>query len=133
MIKILSLPLWWRVKSDAEYIETVRKYVRISKRVAVFFIVVSLLCGVAAIWVGNLILRSFSEGHGLSALQIAPGVAFGLLVGAVSGFFLFVAVLELGLAMSFVFGYRTEKLLLKYYDLASSPKGSERPSELDLT
>jgi H+/Cl- antiporter ClcA len=125
MIKILSLPLWWRVKSDAEYIETVRKYVRIGKKAAVFFIVVSLLCGLAAIWVGNMVLKSFSEGHGFSASEIAPGMALGLLVGGISGFFLFVAVLELGLAMSFVFGYRTEKLLLKYYDLASRPKSNE--------
>lgn len=125
MIEILSRPLWRRVRTDAEYIESVRKQVSIGKKAAVFSAVVSLLCFVAAMWAGNAILRSFSEGHGYSALEIAPGMALGLLVGAVSGFFVFAAVLQLGLAMSFVFGYRTEKLLLKYYDLASSPKSNE--------
>ena len=121
MIKILSRPLWCRVKSDAEYIETVRKRVRIRKRVAVICGVSSLVFFVAAIWVVNLFLGLFSEGHRLNASAVR---VLGLLVGGLGGFLVSAAILHLAFAMNFLFGYRTERLLLKYFDMASSTKGN---------
>jgi hypothetical protein len=129
MIKILSLPLWWRVKSDGEYVDVIRRFLRSGKRAAAVCGTVSILCLVSALWVGNSILRSFAGGHGFTAMEVTPGIALGLLVGGISGFLITAAVLEGGLALSFVFGYRTEKLLVKYYDLASSPKSNDRPPD----
>ena len=120
MSKFLSLPLWWRAKSDADYVERVRKQVRMGKKAAVFAVFMALLCGVAAIWVGQAILSLFQEGRQFPALEVALGMALGLLAGGVSGFFLSIAVVQISLAARFVYGFRTEKLLLKYYDLAAS-------------
>src|SRR5207247_4906232 len=114
MSKFSSLSLWWRAKSDADYVERVRKQVCMGKKAAIFGVFMALLCVVAGIWVGHAILSVFQEGRQFPALEIAPGMALGLLAGVVSVFFLSIAVIQISLAASFVHGFRTEKLLLMY-------------------
>ena len=122
MSRFFSLPVWLRSTSDADYVEAIRQRVRRGSRAAVFGAVSAVLCILAAIRVGQSVLSVFQEEHRFPTAEIAPGMALGLLAGAVSGCLISLAVVQLSLALRFVCGFRTEKLLLKYYDLAAGVK-----------
>ena len=124
MITLLKFPTRWLIQSDADYVERLRKQMRFAKRAAIFGLIVAPLSFAAGIFFSAIIWREFDPGHVTRWADVAPGAAIGVMVGTVSGGCVFWSVLQVMLATSLFHGFRTEKLLLKYYDQATaSTKG----------
>ena len=127
-MRILSRSFWWTKKSDEEYVELVRRQIRFENKGAIFGVIASLLAFASAVVFGYLLLNAFTEfdkGHRFMFWEVTPGIALGIFVGLFAGFFCFIGIVELCLAMSFMKGFRTERLLLKFYDQAAAKKLDE--------
>jgi len=122
MKQFFSMPSWWRPKSDEEYARWIRRFVKMQKGMAAFNLAVALLCFGAAIGFGYSLLNIVAHPERLTFLELTPGIALGFLIGLMSGLFVFLGAIYVGVFLSFLLGFRTERLLLKYYDLASQQR-----------
>ena len=126
MMKILSLPLPWVKRSDEEHIELVRRQIRLGEKGAVAVLLFALLAFAAALYFGCVLWGMFAEPLGARFLEVTPGLGLGVIMGMIAGVLSFFGIIELGLAATLWFGFRTEKLLLKYYDMAKSQNRNDK-------
>lgn len=113
----------WHCKTESEQVESIRKLVNRSKWVALFFVVAFFAFAAMLIRVWHLGFKAHElivDVHGSIPekmadsypFQVLIGIPFGLLIGLL----LIVALACLGNILDMRYGYKTERLMLKYHD-----------------
>ena len=114
----LGISLTRSTETDSDWIAVVRSQLRVQSGIRWFSIVLAFVCFAAGIGFPMWLSRIIASGD-ISPFEDA-GFSGGFVAGfaffSLSGFLVLAGVVELGLAVSFFKGYRTEKLLVKYYD-----------------
>lgn len=105
------MELYPKRKTDAEYIATMRKIVKRSKRVAVFFV----FCGMIQLTSFWFLWKMIHRLDGIMS-EVSKGVHIGIMRGAMAGIFLVLASQCFQFAHEKFRGNRSEKLMLKFHD-----------------
>jgi len=120
MKTFFGIPLHRITGDDGQYVELVRRQMLMSRRIGWFGLAMAVLSLCIGFGIPLLVIRLMSEGRLLLNLDIGgflSGFLCGFLLFSLAGFFTFLGVIQLGLAVSSLKGNRTEKLLVKYFDL----------------
>jgi len=125
-MKILGMALYPRRKTDAEYVQWVRKTVSRARGLAVFhgtMAIVLLACYFAIIRiVGDVDMPFFGLDEATSV-----GVRMGLVLGTFMGVMLVVAAGNIVWLIMLLKGQRTERLMLKFHDELTKKEGDAEP------
>lgn len=109
------MEVYSKPKTDEQYVESIRTQISRSKRFIVFHILGAIFFLALFLWAGMQVCRldqimpEFSEGAG-------RGFFIGVQLGLVAGLFFIFAFMNINFTISYFRGYRTERLMLKYYD-----------------
>ena len=103
-------------KTDAEYIESIRRGVASSRRAAIIYLCVGLVLLVGGAVLVYLVQRLLVA---MASDQATVGLTLGVALGVKLGLIAFAVVGWIAEGIILLRGNRTEELLLKYYDLAS--------------
>jgi hypothetical protein len=119
------MQIYPRRTTDEEYVEATRKLIRRSKWFGLFFAAggVFFLVMFEALW------HVIHSDEGLMA-DISPGVHIGIMLGAMGGIFLLLAIQSLMCAAQYFKGQRTERLMPKFHDELKKTKESSNPPPL---
>lgn len=107
--------LYPKPKTDTEYIEFVRKYVKRSK----WFVLFHICASVGFLVLYWLLLRAiYSADSTIPGFckAIDTGIYIGMMLGAFAGVLLVFAAINVVLSVQCLHGYRTEQLMLKFHD-----------------
>ena len=108
-----------KAKTDEEYIEFVRRRLRISRTTSYLSLCIGLGLLALGIAIPFVIFKVFSTGMAdMNRIwtEAQAGLWFGWLLGAFGGLFILLGVVQIGSFFAYLTGNRTEKLLLKYFD-----------------
>ncbi len=110
------MQLYPKPKTDAEYVELIRKHVGRSKWLALF-----LGCLSVGFLLAYWLLWQKVYGSGDSTINklnetIESGVRIGIMLGATEGLLLIFAASHAVFAVQYLLGDRTKRLMLKFYD-----------------
>jgi len=113
-------------ESDDEYVEMVRRGLKVTKWAVRADAAITALLAIAMVALTIFVLRSV---QGWTVPDLAPGVLIGACVGIFAAF-TFYSVFKSVLMIGSLFkGERTERLLVKYYDLARKTAQTPRDGE----
>ena len=116
-----KMQLFPKPKTNAEYVEYIRKKLKRSKWLALFFTLMFVLFLVMFLWLRTKIYlitapiiipgtdRVFDP-------EIHTGIRAGVMLGMFLGWFFFLAILNATFAIQCLIGDKKEKLLIKFYD-----------------
>jgi hypothetical protein len=118
------MPLIWKPKSDEDHVNRVRWTLRLDRAAGFFSMAIGILSVGLGLGIPYMIYNILVMDNTMAPLAEAhPGIWFGWLLGAVGGFFMLMGILQIGLALNSFKGNQTEKLLIKYYDMAKKDEG----------
>jgi hypothetical protein len=112
-MKLLGMEVFPRRRTDAEYVQLIRKAVSRSK----WFVV--LHAAMTCFYIAAFIVFPYyaAEMEGLfPASAISLGVKIGILLGLLIGVIGALAVMSVGACIKTLIGWRTERLMLKFHD-----------------
>ena len=118
MKTFLGIPITRSTETDSDWVNLVRSQLRVQHGIrwcAGGFAIFCFAAGIGVpMWFMHLI--RFGDLSPFRDASFAGGFAAGFAFFVLCGFLVLMGVVELGLAISFFKGYRTEKLLVKYFD-----------------
>jgi hypothetical protein len=128
--RILGLRISARRKTDAQYLEGIRKWARRSKSLVALQIgLLVIALGVSVGWL--LLWKSAMKTVGLGSTAGGwEGAAVGVLWGAVAGLILGLFLEPMGRLAVMIHGCRTERLMIRYYDELRRGEGDRGPVAL---
>lgn len=114
-MRIPGMELYRKRRTDAEYVETVRKTVAWSKWLALFHAVMAAFFLGCYLLVHRWVYNIESSLLGV-AQEVSPGVHIGLMLGAFMGLLLVFAVASITWGMNILMGQRAGRLMLEFHD-----------------
>jgi len=125
MKNFLGLPPFWGSGSDEEYVEYVRRLLKVSRAAKVFSLCLAMLWFAMGFGVPLAIIYWMDHPPEsiVSWEDTQPGLWLGWFLGSVGGVCIWLGFIPLGIFLNRLNGNRTEKLLLKYFDMIEE-KGS---------
>jgi TRAP-type C4-dicarboxylate transport system permease small subunit len=109
--------------SDAQYVRSVRTKLRDAKRTAWLQLVLSILYMAIVVATGTMFVKFFwDDPEMMNFEEPSRGPAMGLAYGAIIGLFTTYAVVAFARFVRTLFGNKRDKLLVKYYEMATGDK-----------